>query len=514
MIKYVSVQEMIAIEKEADRAGHTYARMMAFAGRSLAEQIIIAYSHLGFPKILGLIGTGNNGGDGLVAMAHLLELGWLCEAYLIKPRDHDPLLEAFIQAGGEVYLLDEDPDYEGLRQLVLDCEILLDGILGTGIKLPLRAPVPEVLVVVNSAIDRMIPGPDVVAVDCPSGVDCDTGEADSNCIPADMTVCMAAVKQGLLSLPAFGLLGELVVGDIGLPDNLPGLLALRREVIGEWLVESVIPPRPLDGHKGTFGKALVIAGSKNFSGAVLLAGKAAFRIGAGWVTLCIPSGLHPALVSAFLEATWLPVAGNPWMFDRSVADEVQGSLDRVSAILIGPGFGVSVETQEFLDELISPELPPLVIDADGLKLLANQKNWWEKLPVNSILTPHPGEMSILTGLHVNDIQASRVEIAEKFAAEWGHVVVLKGAFTVVADPGGRSAVLPVATPALGRAGTGDVLAGMICGLRAQGLSPFDAACAGVWLHAQAALQAMEEKGSAAGVLAGDLIETLPSLLPY
>lgn len=514
MIKYVSVQEMVAIEKEADQSGHSYAIMMAFAGRSLAEFILTAYSHISKPIILGLVGTGNNGGDALVAMTHLLQLGWRCTAYLVKPRDNDPLSEAFTQAGGMVLELQEDQEFSKLHRYVTESDVLLDGLLGTGIKLPLRAPVPRLLAEVNSAIYSSEDSPYVVAVDCPSGVDCDTGEAAPECIPADLTVCMAAVKQGLLTLPAFGLLGELVVGDIGLPDNLARLKNITREVLGEWIAESNIPERPLDGHKGTFGKVMVVAGSRNYPGALILAGKAAFRSGAGWVTLCVPSGLHPSLVPAFPEATWLPVAGNTWYFDSTAAADVMDALDRVTCMLIGPGFGMAVETQAFLDELLSPDLPPVVLDADGLKLLANQKDWWKRIPPESILTPHPGEMSILTGLHVNEIQADRVSIAEKYAAVWGHVVVLKGAFTVVAEPSGGSAILPVATPALGRAGTGDVLGGMISGLRAQGMTSFDAASAGVWLHAQAGLRAQEVRGSSAGVLAGDLIEILPSLLPY
>lgn len=514
MIKYVSVQEMIAIEKEADQLGHSYATMMAFAGRSLAEQIVIAYSHIDKPKILGLIGTGNNGGDALVAMTHLLGLGWECAAYLVKSRDNDPLVDGYIKLGGEIYHFEDDFSYELLDRLILDSDVILDGVLGTGIKLPLRDPIPELLNQVKEVIATAGESPYVVAVDCPSGVDCDTGEAAQECIPADLTVCMAAVKQGLLALPAYGLLGELVVGDIGLPEGLDGVDKITREVIGEWSVEEKIPSRPLDGHKGTFGKVLVVAGSRKYPGALILAGKAAFRSGAGWVTLCSPSGLHPALVPAFPEATWLPVPGNPWAFDRSAVVEVLESLDRVTCMLIGPGFGMSVETQLFLNGLISPALPPVVLDADGLKLVSNQKEWWKKLPPESILTPHPGEMSILTGLHVNNIQANRMAIAEEYAKEWGHIVVLKGAFTVVADPSGRSAILPLATPALGRAGTGDVLGGIICGLRAQGMTPYDAAWAGVWLHAQAGLLAMEIGGSSAGVLAGDLIEVLPNLLPY
>jgi NAD(P)H-hydrate epimerase len=154
------------------------------------------------------------------------------------------------------------------------------------------------------------------------------------------------------------------------------------------------------------------------------------------------------------------------------ARELHRSIGKETAMLVGPGLGVDSGVQGFMTELLSKELIPLVVDADGLKLLSGIDEWWRKIPEESILTPHPGEMSILTGVEISEIQENRIEIAEHYAKKWGHVVVLKGAFTVVAEPGGMTAILPVASPALARAGTGDVLAGMITGLRAQGASPF------------------------------------------
>jgi NAD(P)H-hydrate epimerase len=163
-------------------------------------------------------------------------------------------------------------------------------------------------------------------------------------------------------------------------------------------------------------------------------------------------------------------------------------------------------------ELKPAVLPPLVFDADGLKLLAKLPNWPKLLPAPAILTPHPGEMSVLTGLSAEEIQKDRLEIAKKFAAQWGHVVVLKGAFTVIAAPDGRTTTIPVATPALARAGTGDVLAGLIVGLRAQGMEAYEAAVAGAWIHAQAGLTAAEVQGSSAAVLAGDVLDAIADVM--
>lgn len=511
MEKYLSVAEMIAVEKAADANGHTYEKMMAHAGASLAKAVHDAYSQLNDKQVMGLVGSGNNGGDALVAMSLLMQRGWRANAYLTARREDDPLVSEFLQSGGRVEYLDEDQDLEKLQARVKAADVILDGLLGTGIRLPLRAPIPSVLQAVKNAIEACEIQPQVVAVDCPSGVDCDSGEMAEECIPADLTVCMAAIKQGLLDLPAYGLLGQLVVGDIGLPPGLPEWEKISRRVLDHTILRK-IPPRPLSAHKGTFGTALVIAGSKSFAGAALLAGKAAFRSGAGWVNMAVVEDIQMGLVGAFPEATWMPLPGYQGVINEDAAEVVKEGLTKETALLIGPGMGQEFTTQRFLEQLLTPDLPPLVIDADGLKLLGKLEEWWTKLPDMAVLTPHPGEMSILCDSQVEEIQKERVATAEEWAERWGHVVVLKGAFTVVAEPGGETAILPVATPALARAGTGDVLAGIILGLRAQGMDAYEAACAGVWLHAEAGKLAAEEVGSTAGVLAGDLIKVLPWLL--
>ena len=217
---------------------------------------------------------------------------------------------------------------------------------------------------------------------------------------------------------------------------------------------------------------------------------------------------------------------------------VQKNLDKATAMLMGPGWGQEDTTKEFLEQIIvgkastqkrksgigfvmmdsdekeqqAVDLPPLVIDADGLKLLQKISNWEKKLPELSVLTPHPGEMAVLTGLSVKDIQNNRLEIAKEYAEKWNQVLVLKGAMTVVSAPNGKQSVVPVANPALARAGTGDVLAGIITGLIAQGITPYDASVAGVWIHAQAGVAAAEMIGHPASVLAGDVLAAIPKVL--
>lgn len=514
MDRYLSVSKMIEVEQASDRAGHTYPMMMGCAGRALADAMLNTYGfNIENPAVLGLVGPGNNGGDALVAMGHLLKLGWSCTAYMVSSRGSDPLVERFLENGGEVFSLVDDPEYHWLKNQLVWGDIILDGLLGTGIKLPLRPPMDEVLKIVGSSI-RIVNTPQwVVAVDCPSGIDCDSGEVAEECLPADLTVCMAAVKQGLLKMPAYKYLGELVVGDIGLDPDLPVWADITQFVLNESWASDLIPVRPLNGHKGTFGTTLIVGGSIRYPGAPLLAGEAAFRVGAGWVEISIPQCLHPHLVVSFREATWLPLPDDGEMFTSYSSKPLLENISRADAILLGPGIGLGGGVRDFVEKLLPEIAVPLVLDADGLKITASLTNWPDRLPKRTILTPHPGEMSILTRLSVAEIQENRIEVAEEFARQWQQCVVLKGAFTVIADPDKKTAVLPIATPALARAGTGDVLAGMISGLMAQNMLPFDAACAGVWYHAQAGLRAAAERGSTAGVLAGDIVDLIPEVMP-
>ncbi|MCI0520230.1 MAG: NAD(P)H-hydrate dehydratase [Chloroflexi bacterium] len=533
MWKILSVAEMVAVEKEADAGGWRYAQMMEAAGKRLAEEVQIAYSHLRPRNVLGLVGSGNNGGDALVALAWLAGWGWKTTAVLLRPRSaDDPLVTRLRQAGGELFAMETaDEARRALAGRIAENTVILDGVLGTGFRLPLKPDLAELLGAVK-AILAAHPRVHVVAVDCPSGVDCDSGEAAEQVLSAEMTVTMAAVKQGLLKLPAFALAGELRVVGIGLgAGETPAPQALERiqrfVVDGEW-VKAALPARTLDAHKGTFGVAMIAAGSVNYTGAALLAGRAAYRSGAGLVTLAIPESLHAALAGHFPEATWVLLPEE----DGAIAREADGvlweALERATALLIGPGFGLSEGTAQFMAGFLSragggkgksgmgfvpPDAqpasrsaPPLVIDADGLKLLARQADWAQRLPAESILTPHPGEMSILCGMSTKEIQTQRLETAERFARQWGHIVTLKGAFTVISAPGGRTGIIPVASPALARAGSGDVLAGLIAGLRAQGMEAFSAAAAGAWIHAQAGLKAAQRLGSDTSVIAGDMIE--------
>ena len=533
-MKLVTSPEMQQIERQADANGLSYAQMMQNAGKSLAEIIHDRYRTPAPGAILALVGPGNNGGDALVALRELAGWGWRTRAYLVRPREkNDPLVAAVQEAGGEVRVEAGEGEFAALAALLEGSTVLLDGVLGTGARLPLKQEVAETLRFVK---EWLVGNPgvlQVVAVDCPSGVDCDTGQAAPECLKADLTVTMAAVKQGLLRFPAAEMIGDLRIATIGDLEGLKTWQSITRFVVDAEAVRQVLPQRPLTAHKGTFGTALIVAGSVNYTGAAWLAGQAAYRCGAGLVTLAVPYPLHAALAGQFPEATWLLLPDELGVISESAVTVVRSGLERATAVLVGPGFGLEETSLRFLDGLLVGEgsahnemgfapkrkkadpvqytpLPPMVVDADGLKLLARLPDWQNRLPAPAVLTPHPGEMAVLTGLEKEELLADRVATAEHFARKWGHVVVLKGAFTVIASPDGRTALIPVATPALARAGTGDVLAGLIVGLRAQGVEAFEAAYVAAWMHAQAGLGAARQLGSTAAVLAGDVLRAVPA----
>ncbi len=532
-MKLVSVAEMKAIEQTADKRGISYQQMMQNAGVGLARFVVANFN----PEnrtVLGLVGNGNNGGDTLVALAAMAKSGWQARAYVVKPRpSDDPMSEWLRQVGGTIIQANADKDRTKLNEWLASSSILLDGVLGTGVKLPLKQDIGDVLSLAGQARGRLY----IIAVDCPSGVDCDSGQAAGQTIPADLTFTMAAVKRGLLRFPAAQFVGRVEVGDIGLAEDFKELKEIKHSVIFKPDVKIALPQRPRDAHKGTFGTAMIVAGSVNYIGAAQLAGTAAYRSGVGLVRMAVIERVQSALAGSMIESTWLLLPDEEGVITEDAAGVIFENLEKVSALLIGPGLGTNDRTFRFMEKLFSMDkgkkkgkqigfvveeqkpaeaaqrsLPATVIDADVLNLLARIENWQVKLPKECILTPHPGEMARLTGLSVEEIQKNRWDVAVKFAAKWKHVVVLKGAFTIIAHPDGRTATIPIATAALARAGTGDVLAGLICGLLAQGVEPYQAACSAAWIHAQAGLKAADELGSDAAVMAGDVVNAIPKIM--
>ena len=278
----------------------------------------------------------------------------------------------------------------------------------------------------------------------------------------------------------------------------------------------LLPARPLDSHKGTYGHLLIVAGSRNFVGASVLAAMAAHRVGAGLVTLATPESVYPIAASKLTETIHLPLPEDAdGRVDATAAEVIKGRLGGYSALAVGCGLGLSEGTTAFIERLFLVDtdlpMPPVVIDADGLNNLARCHDWPARLPARAVLTPHPGEMATLTGQSTADVQADRLAVAGDSAAQWEQTLLLKGAHSVVASPDGRQCILPFANPALAAGGTGDVLTGIIGGLLAQGLTPYDAARLGGYLHGTAGEEVRRTHGDA-GIVASDLLPYLPTLI--
>jgi len=541
-MKIVTAEEMARLEQKAVATGVTTAMMMEKAGQAVARACLKLEP---MPKkALVLVGPGNNGGDGLVAAYHLAEAGVDVCIYIWKRKGQDdPNLHR--ASGRKIPILwaEKDENLGKLRQLLPKADIVIDALLGTGLSRPIKGLLKEILTQVKAEKERRLslraeaslrslkpemrssPSPFIVAVDVPSGLNGSTGEVDPATVPADLTVTFGFPKVGHFLFPGAEFVGELLVADIGIKPELAQDIPL--ELVTEDLVREWLPPRPRGAHKGTFGKALVVAGSVNYIGAAYLAGAAATRVGTGLVTMALPSNIHPIVAAKLSEATYLLLPQDMGVLVPEALEILSESWPSYDALLIGPGLGRDKQTVRFVHQLLKGykekervgfidnpvreellPLPPMVIDADGLNALAELPQWWRELKSLNVLTPHPGEMARLMKCDIEEVKKRRLEVAREKAQEWGQVVVLKGAFTCIASPEGHVYINPFANPALATAGSGDVLAGAVVGFMAQGLDPLKAAVVGAYIHGLAGELVRARLGTA-GAVAGDLLGELP-----
>jgi NAD(P)H-hydrate epimerase len=340
-------------------------------------------------------------------------------------------------------------------------------------------------------------------------VNADTGAVPGEAFRATLTVAMGFLKVGNVVFPGAEYCGEIRVEDVGIPAQLAKSVQVSVPTDGD--IASLLPTRSATSNKGSGGRLLVIGGSRDFVGAPALASLAAYRAGAGLVEVAVPESIEPTVGGHILEAIYRPLQEEDGQIAPDAIAAVETGMERAAALALGPGMGLSSSTVQFTQAVLRAlaKAPPkhALIDADGLNALSKLGEWWKtKTPI--VLTPHPGEMSRLTGLPIAEIQSDRLGVARRYAAEWEKIVVLKGAGTVVADPSGEAVVNPTGGPNLATAGTGDVLSGVIGGLLAQGVRPFPAAVAGVYIHGRAGDLLRAEHGDV-GTLAGDLLGMLP-----
>ncbi|MCC7365584.1 MAG: NAD(P)H-hydrate dehydratase [Dehalococcoidia bacterium] len=513
-MKLVTTEQMRALERAAVEAGVSEAQLMEEAGLAVAQEAWMLLGTLEGRRIVVLVGPGNNGGDGLVAARHLADWGAEVVVAIPRARRDESLLEELVAREIPVLRGEDDPDFALLGQGMESSDLVVDALLGIGQKRPLdpEEPVAKALAKLAAARKGYSP-PKLVACDLPTGIDADSGAVDPLAVEPDMTVTFGLPKVGMYQAPASGRLGRVQVIDIGIPKAAQE--AVQLELLTARWAKQTLPARPDDGNKGTFGRVLVAGGSARYIGAPRLAATAAYRAGAGLVTIACPEQLVPALAAGLAEATWLPqepAADGGLRGESALA--LRHEWHTFDAAVLGPGMGLSEDTRA-LTWAVLPDLAALprgaVIDADALNAIAEQPDAGGRIPAGCVLTPHPGEMARLMGTSVADVQSRRLAVAQEAAAKHGCVVVLKGAHTVIASSDGRAALSPYANPLLATAGSGDVLAGMIAAYQAQGLESFDAACLGVYLHAATGEGARQEYGEG-GLLAGEIASRLPAVV--
>ncbi len=551
-MKLVTAVEMKAIERrteEDEKYPIPTRQLMLNAGHSVFEAILAqgrfepdpdneGLSELDEAVIVILAGPGNNGGDAMVVAALLKQQFPQSDVKIYfhhRPRPEDEAgfpenltyTEAEEQDGIE---LEGEPAFEELENDLEEALLVVDGLLGIGLKRPVVAALARIMDLINEAHQERqheLNPLFVISIDVPSGLNSDTGQPQGPVIEADLTISLGYPKRGLYTYAAAPYTGRVIIGDIGIPYALSTQIELEVEqqhqlcLITSGWVRRKLPARPLTGHKGTFGKLMVLSGSANYLGAPYLCTAAGMRSGAGLVTLAAPQNIINIVATKLSENTFLALPENNEELAANLLSN-QLSNGNYRALVFGPGMGQE-ESQARLVRLMLGwadlpgfEWPRVIVDADGLNLLATIPQWSKKLPANSILTPHPGELATLRSQSIDEIEADRVMSARKAAEVFNQVVVLKGAYTVIAAPDGRARVNPAGNAAMATAGSGDVLAGIIGGLMAQmarevQVDPFEVACIGVYLHSMAAELVRRDLGDM-GPMAGDFLLTIPQAI--
>ena len=495
--------------------------LMENAGRGTVDFMV---RELGPPagKLLTVfVGPGNNGGDGLVIARLVHQLGGLPFLLFLTPPERLPG-DAGRNAASALELNLRRrviTDADGLAAAVIELRTLaaerpvwsvVDALFGTGMKRPLSGLFLEVVRTINQlSTDHLWP---VTAVDLPTGLDADTGLPLGDCVRADLTATYGLAKPGHF-LHGGDMVGRLQVVHIGIPPEALQKANLKGEAL-DGSVFSVLPHRAMASHKGSYGHLLLLAGSAGKTGAAILAARAALRMGTGLVTLGVPVDLNPIFETALPEAMTIPLPGSRSCLSVADFDRIEEQLSGKTALVLGPGLGLHPDTQELVRKLYREIRLPMVVDADGLNILARDPEALAAPPAPRVLTPHPGEMARLTGLTTREIQADRLGTALHFSEGLNRgsamvTLVLKGAGTLVCDPDGGWAVNTTGNPGMAAGGMGDVLSGLLGGLLAQGLAPAAAARLGVYLHGLAADRLAETRNF--GYFASEVADLLPVL---
>ncbi len=462
-------------------------------------------------EILVLAGKGNNGGDAFAAARHMHNCGASVSVYLLADSrvitgDAAANMNILRNMGVEIIELVQPPVPDELKQHLCGSSLVVDGIFSTGLKGEVAGLPREVIGMVNESRKP------VISIDIPSGICGNSGKALGICIRAAKTVTFGLPKLGLSLHPGCEYAGELVVADISIPSKIIEGMHIKINITDMRLASGMLPERRSDGNKGDFGKVLIISGSSGMTGAGYLAGGAALRTGAGLVYMGVPAALSSIYDLMLAEAVTIPLPDmGAGVLSPGCTGRLEELVERMSAIAIGPGLSGGDGVSEVVRHTVRFARKPLIIDADAINAIAGDMSILKALKAKAVLTPHPGEMSRLCGISIEEVQSDRIEAARQFALKWGVTVVLKGSRTVTALPGGEIYINTTGNAGMATGGSGDVLTGVIASLAGQGVPLEDAAVLGVYLHGLAGDRAARVKGQH-GLIAGDLVRHLPGAL--
>ena len=511
--------------READRLtteryGVSGTQLMENAGTAIAEFLRDRFAELPRCKILVLCGKGNNGGDGLVVARQLKNFGASAAVFLFAnpgsvEGDAAANLKRWQQGLGELHVVTSEAEWESSRGALAEADLIVDALLGTGLRGPVEGLLAAVIRDLNEARAKRRGKSVVVAVDMPSGLASDAQDFGGPVVAADFTVTLTAPKVGQLVLQHSPCCGVLVVKDIGTP---PELLESDPHLKIHWVEPEEFRALPLArdpaANKGTYGHALIVAGSLGKSGAAVLAAHGALRSGAGLVTVATPQDVQPVVAAGMPEMMTAPLASTE-AGTASLRNLDYGRFDEIlrgkTVLAIGPGLSMQNETQQFIRLIVGQTGLPIILDADGLNAFAGVADTLnERHAAAMVLTPHPGEMARLLGITVKEVQARRLEVALEAAGRWRAHVILKGFHTILATPSGSAYINTTGNPGMATGGTGDVLTGILAGLTAQfGVEDWARVLSlGVYVHGLAGDIAASRVGEAP-LIASDLIDAIP-----
>lgn len=514
-MRVLTPKEMAACDQDTIEAGFPEILLMeaaAYKTAEIAEEMILADDLLARKekkdlKILLMVGKGNNGGDGLAAARILKNKGYQPEIILAASPEN---LKAVNQKNFKLAQLTQVTYHEFSQlaedefiKLVKNSDLMIDALLGTGIKGSLRGNIKEMisLVKAHKKVNSL-----VLAVDIPSGVNGRDGSLAGTVLKADQTVTMAAYKRGLLLYPGREYAGKIRVAEIGIPAETIAKNSQKIEVFEQKKAAELLPDRLSFGHKGTFGKAAVLAGSRGMTGAPLLTSKAVLSSGAGLVYLLTAAEIEQITTAQQEEVIGIPLASKDGIISGTALAEIIEAVKKVDLLAAGPGLSQSAGVKKIISGILTNLELPLILDADGINAVDDLKDL-KNYPGELVLTPHPGELARLIDKDIKEINENRIEIARNFAQKYQLNLVLKGATTVTAAQDGRIFLNSSGCNGMAAAGSGDVLTGMITALMAQKLKGFEAAALAVYVHGKAGESAAEQKSNFA-LMAGDIIDNL------